>query len=85
MDNIDSRTLPVEARNERCLRAVKMRLERVSVKETATQGELSPTVVIAALKAAIRVAGQQWWCTGPVGRRARAAGSAPSRSARCGA
>lgn len=51
MDNIDSRTLPVEARNERCLRAVKMRLERVSVKETAAQGELSPTVVIAALKA----------------------------------
>ena len=51
MDKIDSRTLSVAALNERRRRAVKMRLDGVSVKETAGQCELSRTTVIAALKA----------------------------------
>jgi hypothetical protein len=51
MDKIDSRTLPVEALNERRRRAVKMRLDGVSLKQTPTQCELSRTTVIAAVKA----------------------------------
>ena len=51
MDKIDSRTLSVQALNERRRRAVKMRLEGVSLKETAAQCEMSRTTVIAALKA----------------------------------
>lgn len=51
MDKIDSRTLSVAALNERRRRAVKMRLDGVSVKEAAAQCELSRTTVIAALKA----------------------------------
>jgi transposase len=51
MDKIDSRTLSVEALNERRRRAVKMRLQGVSLKETAAQCEMSRTTVIAALKA----------------------------------
>jgi transposase len=51
MDKIDSRTLSVQALNERRRRAVKMRLDGVSLKETAAQCEMSRTTVIAALKA----------------------------------
>jgi transposase len=51
MDKIDSRTLSVEALNERRRRAVKMRLEGVSLVKTAGQCEMSRTTVIAALKA----------------------------------
>ncbi len=51
MEKIDSRTLSVEALNERRRRAVKMRLQGVSLKETATQCEMSRTTVIAAVKA----------------------------------
>jgi hypothetical protein len=35
MDKIDSRTLPVDALNERRRRAVKMRLDGASLKDTA--------------------------------------------------
>jgi hypothetical protein len=51
MDKIDSRTLPVDALNERRRRAVKMRLEGTSLKDTAAQCEMSRTTVIAAVKA----------------------------------
>lgn len=51
MDKIDSRTLPVDALNERRRRAVKMRLGGTSLKETAAQCEMSRTTVIAAVKA----------------------------------
>lgn len=51
MDKIDSRTLSVDALNERRRRAVKLRLEGVSLKDTAAQCEMSRTTVIAALKA----------------------------------
>ena len=51
MDKIDSRTLPVEALNERRRRAVKMRLDGVPLQEVAVQCELSRTTVIAAVKA----------------------------------
>ena len=51
MDKIDSRTLPVDALNERRRRAVKMRLNGVSLKEAAAQCEMSRTTVIAAVKA----------------------------------
>ena len=51
MEKIDSRTLPVEALNERRRRAVKMRLDGASLKDTATQCEMSRTTVIAAVKA----------------------------------
>jgi transposase len=51
MDKIDSRTLSVGALNERRRRAVKLRLEGVSLKDTAAQCEMSRTTVIAALKA----------------------------------
>lgn len=51
MEKIDSRTLSVEALNERRRRAVKTRLQGVSLKETATQCEMSRTTVIAAVKA----------------------------------
>src|SRR5436190_1728556 len=51
MDKIDSRTLSVEALNERRRRAVKMRLQGVGLKETAAQCEMSRTTVIAAVKA----------------------------------
>jgi hypothetical protein len=48
MDKIDSRPLPVEALNERRRRAVKMRLDGVSLEQTAAHCELSRTTVIAA-------------------------------------
>jgi transposase len=51
MDKIDSRTLPVEALNERRRRAVKLRLDGVPLKDVATQCELSRTTVIAAVRA----------------------------------
>ena len=51
MDKIDSRTLPVDALNERRRRAVKMRLDGTSLKDTAAQCEMSRTTVIAAVKA----------------------------------
>ena len=51
MDKIDSRTLPVDALNERRRRAVKLRLDGVSLKDTAAQCEMSRTTVIAAVKA----------------------------------
>jgi len=51
MDKIDSRTLPVAALNERRRRAVKMRLDGVSLEDTATQCEMSRTTVVAAVKA----------------------------------
>jgi len=51
MDKIDSRTLPVDALNERRRRSVKMRLEGTSLKETAAQCEMSRTTVTAAVKA----------------------------------
>src|SRR5574343_768030 len=51
MDKIDSRTLPVAALNERRRRAVKMRLDGVSLKDAAAQCEMSRTTVIAAVKA----------------------------------
>jgi transposase len=51
MDKVDSRTLPLAALNERRRRAVKMRLDGVSLKDTAAQCEMSRTTVIAALKA----------------------------------
>ncbi|MFN9031770.1 MAG: helix-turn-helix domain-containing protein, partial [Betaproteobacteria bacterium] len=51
MDKTDSRTLPVDALNERRRRAVKMRLDGTSLKDTAAQCEMSRTTVIAAVKA----------------------------------
>ena len=51
MEKIDSRTLPVDALNERRRRAVKMRLDGASLKDTAAQCEMSRTTVIAAVKA----------------------------------
>jgi transposase len=51
MEKIDSRTLPVDALNERRRRAVKMRLDGTSLKDTARQCEMSRTTVIAAVKA----------------------------------
>ena len=51
MDKIDSRTLSVDALNERRRRAVKLRLGGVSLKDTAAQCEMSRTTVIAAFKA----------------------------------
>jgi hypothetical protein len=42
--------LPVDALNERRRRAVKMRLDGTSLKDRATQGEMSRTIVIAAVK-----------------------------------
>jgi len=51
MEKIDSRTLPLAALNERRRRAVKMRLEGASLKDTAAQCEMSRTTVIATIKA----------------------------------
>ena len=51
MDKIDSRTLSVEALNERRRRAVKMRLQGARLKDVAAQCEMSRTTVIAAAKA----------------------------------
>src|SRR6218665_3730347 len=51
MEKIDSRTLSVDALNERRRREVKMRLDGVSLKDTAAQWEMWRTTVIAALKA----------------------------------
>jgi transposase len=51
MNKIDSRTLPLAALNERRRRAVKMRLQGTSLKETAAQCEMSRTTVISAVKA----------------------------------
>lgn len=83
MDKIDSRTLPVDALNERRRRAVKMRLDGTSLKDTAAQCEMSRTTVIAAVKA-YETGG--WKAVdvdrGGAGRSAVAARSAPSRSAK---
>ncbi len=51
MDKTDSRTLPIEALNERRRRAVNMRLDGTSLQNTAALCERSRTTVIAALKA----------------------------------
>src|SRR6218665_162499 len=51
MDTIDSRTLSVAALDERRRRAVKMRLDGVSLKDTAAPCEMSRTTLIAALNA----------------------------------
>lgn len=51
MDKIDSRTLPVDALNERRRRAVKMRLDGTTLQDTAALCEMSRTTVIAAVKA----------------------------------
>lgn len=51
MDKIDSRKLPLAALNERRRRAVKMRLDGATLKDTAAQCEMSRTTVIAAVKA----------------------------------
>ncbi|MCE2660897.1 MAG: hypothetical protein LW854_22110 [Rubrivivax sp.] len=48
MEKIDSRTLPVDALNERRRRAVKMRLDGTSLKDTAALCEMSRTTVMAA-------------------------------------
>lgn len=50
-DKIDSRTLSVDALNERRRRAVRMRLQGVSVNEAAAQCELTRATVSAAFKA----------------------------------
>ena len=69
MDRIDSRTLPVDALNERRRRAVKMRLDGVSLKDTAVQCEMSRTTVIAAVE-------------GACGRRLEGGGRYRARAAR---
>lgn len=51
MEKVDSRRLPLDALNERRRRAVKMRLDGASLKDTAAQCEMSRTTVIAAVKA----------------------------------
>jgi len=83
MDKIDSRTLPVQPRNERRRQAVEMRLDEVSLKETAAQCEPSRTTVSAAVKTiqegswqAVMVHG----CGRPAAERSQS-----SRSARCSA
>lgn len=50
MEKIDSRTLPLQALNERRRRAVKMRMDGYGVDETARQCELARGTVIAAHK-----------------------------------
>jgi transposase len=50
MDRIDSRTLPLEALNERRRQAVKMPLDGTSLKNTAALCEISRTTVTAAVK-----------------------------------
>lgn len=77
MDKIDSRTLPLDALNERRRRAVKMRLDGVSLKETAAQCEMSRTTVIAAVKAHA-VGG---WKAVAVARPGRPSGSGRALSA----
>ena len=59
MEKFDSRTLPVAALNERRRRAVKMRLDGVSLKDAAAQCEMSRTTVIAAVKAFEAAAGRR--------------------------
>ena len=71
MEKIDSRTLPVDALNERRRRAVKMRLDGASLKDTAAQCEMSRTTVIAAVKA-YKAGG---WKAVDVDRGGRPAGS----------
>ena len=51
MTKIDSRTLPIEALNERRRQAVKLRLEGMKHKDISRITELSPTTIIAAVKA----------------------------------
>jgi transposase len=51
LDKIDSRTLPLDALNERRRQAVKMRLEGTSLKDAAALCEMSRTTVIAAQEA----------------------------------
>src|SRR6218665_2105892 len=51
MEIIGCRSLWVDAVDERRRRAVKMRLDGVSLKDTAAQCEMSRTTVIAAIKA----------------------------------
>lgn len=50
-DKVDSRTQSVDALNERRRRAVKVRLDGISLKGTTAQCEMSRTTVIAAVKA----------------------------------
>ncbi len=47
----DSRTLAVEPVNERCHRAVKMRLDCMPLRDYGVQFDLSRTTVIVAVKA----------------------------------
>ncbi|MFN9030159.1 MAG: helix-turn-helix domain-containing protein [Betaproteobacteria bacterium] len=82
MDKIDSRTLPVDALNERRRRAVKMRLDGTSLKDTAEQCEMSRTTVIAAVKAYETGGWKAVDVDRGAGRSAVAARSAPSRSAK---
>ena len=77
MDKIDSRTLPVDALNERRRRAVKMRLDGTSLKDTAALCEMSRTTVIAAVKA-YQTGG---WKTVDVDRGGRPVGSGRTLSA----
>jgi transposase len=51
MEKIDSRKLSEEALNERRRRAVKLRLAGVSIRETASQCELSTNTVMGAQRA----------------------------------
>lgn len=77
MDKIDSRTLPVDALNERRRRAVKMRLDGTSLKDTAAQCEMSRTTVIAA----VRVYEAGGWKAVDVDRGGRPVGSGRTLSA----
>ena len=77
MDKIDSRTLPGDALNERRRRAVKMRLDGTSLKDTAALCEMSRTTVIAAVKA-YQTGG---WKTVDVDRGGRPVGSGRTLSA----
>lgn len=77
MTKIDSRTLPLAALNERRRRAVKMRLDGVSLKETAAQCEMSRTTVIDAVKA-YKAGG---WAAVEVERGGRPEGSGRTLSA----
>ena len=51
MEKIDSRRLPEAALNERRRRAVKLRLAGVSIRETASQCELSSDTVMRSYRA----------------------------------
>ena len=53
MDKIDSRTLPLDALNERRRRAVKMRLDGASLKDTAAQCEMNNAVLFGSVASGI--------------------------------